>query len=385
MRVTARTASIRSRWLLNMVNKLTIFDIRSTKGFAGSMDSSQNKMHLFIVITPLHVINAMELRHKLGISADQCIVLHAPLHDCDNLTSMLEKTLARYSWHSTYEYTQEISPGVSRISDLSSLIGYVREMNSVIASLPHIDTLVFPHWGETFLPHIINMLKPARTIEIESGTATHRIMENRPCTPTLKDRIRNCIYTMCGIKYKKPVGGDFFTLFDLPSNGHFQFIRNDYELLRKSTLSRPTYDGKWFIGTPFVPLFGPIDTYIKILKRVRDSLGYFPKYYIPHPREKDEHTAEIAKTLGTTTRRNSLPVELNLLEQTTLPHEIVSVGSSASFSCAKIFPQVQSTVINIPRSGIPMNSKLQYYQDHVATCCDWYQKEGVPNFKFHDE
>lgn len=347
-------------------------------------------MDLFVLDTPLQLLNALEARHYFGGQPSALVLLHWPAWPVSAFECLLnEMTWQSTTWvpmnaqRSTQKYWLIGSQTSDRLNEYRWIYQQYRRRNRidrVLARFGRISRLVVGNLYNDYMSHVSSHVPHDELIAIDDGTDTLRVAMRRhnaatsleqttPLGPiqALKHFIQNRWVFWDG---RQPNAITFFTAYDIAVGSKDRLIVNDYRWLRERVVSRAGNDYVYFLGQPLIE-DGYLEeiTYLEYLRKVVRYYGDNQVVYIPHKRESNRSLILIDQELGLAIQRFSRPIEVELAIGGELPKELASFFCSALENCSILF----GNSLQIKAFYIPSN--VQLFQDSPS--------EGIYNYFRH--
>jgi len=294
--------------------------------------------NLFIIGTPLQLINAVEAINQFHLKNNILIVVHRSL---EANKEQMEKIKDLYKWDEIIDI---------EYSKHSSLLRYV-ELIKYLKN--YIYKYIFISKLEVVPKAIIANVKKEKVFLLDDGGLTVTIYDKFIKTNKLnKYDFKELRFLFFGLKIKIRDKINLFTYFDLsPVNG-IEIVKNKLTFLNKNSKDiKKDANIIYFLGQPLSSIMDD--------KTYRNSLeSIIAKYkkkviYIPHRGETQDKIKYLSKldTSMFSIQNIGMPVELFFLDNKIYPYHIMSYYSTALTTLDLIF---QDTIINYIK--VPENS-----------------------------
>ena len=285
--------------------------------------------NLFIVYSPLQVINSIEAIHHFNLKNNILLINYKPRQDKNN--TQMNDLVKYHDWDAVIK----VGTGGRR----SKFLTYVKLIKKLKKQSYN---YVFVAGFTSAIYTILANLKKNRLFIIDDGVGTIAAYNNNfaPNKP-MKLRLKHMRFWLFGIRTKFKDRIDLFTYFNLKSLPHVSVERNDLSWFRgKYTSNSITDDSIYFLGLPHED----DEDHEKYAKKLdiffQDQ--HHKVIYVPHRYEK------IRKSLQTVFDRNTvevrqlgMPVEMYFLTNNIMPKTVAGVGSSAFFTLAFLYPDTK--------------------------------------------
>jgi len=316
-----------------------------------------NKKNLFILRSPLQIINAIELIGHFKLTNNIVILIFNSL---DNNTQQIEELMAQAKWEKVIRLES---------TKKSKLLQYVKLIRKL--QKDEYKYLIIGNYG-TIQKIMIPNLSKEKVFYIDDGTETIATYNNYIKKNKLnKYDFRELRFLAFGLKVRIKDKINLFTYFDLESVNGIEVIKNNLLFLKKNNLSKlERTNDIYFIGQPLDDVqVLEIEDYVNVLEAI--SRFYNKKIiYTPHRSESknlqksidsiDSNLLEVIKP--------NIPIELYFLKQNIYPRMIVSYFSTALSTLKIIYDEIDIKVIKIPYEKI---KNKKYYNDFLE---DYYKK-----------
>ena len=328
-------------------------------------------MNVFLVMTPLQLINALEAKQHFGTTNNTLIVLrHSSL---GYPISMFKRLIRAGDWdHIHFLSTFD----AERVEKLNLLYWHLlcarqrRRLDRLAARLGPAEGMFIGQYHEPIARHFSNTL-PYRTLYlIDDGTSTLETNDERHgrTRPRLPERLRAAFRdTLTGLRTRQAERVVFFSAYDIVPRTGDTLVKNHFTHFRQHIAAVPQNDEVWFLGEP-LSLDGYVgkETYLETLALAQTFYRNARFVYLPHSREQRSDVAEIQAALGCEVRRYGLPVEVVLSGAKERPKEVASFITSAIPNCAIMFgPTLQLTSVYLePRQLLNYHAFTEGVYDH---------------------
>lgn len=316
-------------------------------------------MDLFVIDTPLQLLNAIEARHHFGIGPSPLLILKWNFWP----KTAFERLLNELEWKGiTWFEMDAIKPAfrhslldaktVDRINEyVWTWQQYLRRRNleKTIRQFGPVDRLIAGSLINLgYMCHVVNYVPSNEIIAVDDGTFTldvakfrsEKIEDNNqaPSSGYIKS-IKKLIRERYVEWYtQQPRSIRFFTAYDVSFGPEDNVATNKYDWL-KSRITKGNENGQiYFLGQPLIE-DGYLDeaTYFGYLEKIYLYFGGKSIFYLPHKRESARTVSIVENRLRLPIKRFNEPIEIALALGKTLPSTLASFHCSALESCAKIF------------------------------------------------
>ena len=345
---------------------------------------------VFLVETPLQLLNAIEARHYFCLEQAHLRILTSPPFPRAAFTPLLEDG----DWAST-EYApirvtrpdlhSEESVRRSLFSNLAEYRSYLDQayrrslLNRWARALRRVDSLFLGGYMQPYMKHFANVLPHRCLVALDDGTDTLRVNQRRlHPEPTTSGagigRVKVFAHrTLHDWNIREPESVTFFSAFDLRTHPSDHLIKNEYSYVRTRALGTASSRDVLFLGQPLVEDgYIRFDAYVRHLKSALAFLRATDVAYAPHPRESSENVAILARETGVSVAPSDLPIELHLALRSGTPKRLASFFCSALDNSRIIFgPGLAITAFRLPSADLLtahafVDEIYRYFETHTS-------------------
>ncbi|MEX0732978.1 MAG: hypothetical protein WED00_01050 [Aquisalimonadaceae bacterium] len=336
---------------------------------------------VFICISTLHVLNAIEVRHHWRIPEDQCVLIVLPRIGGGqaDLSAAIElvkwNRVIRLQADPVYDHAAPIR---ERLLQAWRLGRAIQHWQMHIKPFRGCHTLCFPHLNKIAIKRMLAWLRPQHLILIDDGTLSMRLLnsvsgfpEYDPITEfaefhqlpvdgqALRRRFIFSLFGALNVWHGLLVNGlharryTLFSTFAEAAPLGVASVRNTYAWLKERSARRGKSDATvHFLGAPLVERDGVTwEQYSGWLRMVRDAYRPYRFVYYLHPVESDAFGQRISELLSCEVRREVLPYEAVFALSERRPRVVVSWFCSALENILVLSDKVPRVeAFRIPRS-----------------------------------
>lgn len=316
-----------------------------------------NLKNLFIVGTPLQVINAIEALKHFKLENNILVIVHRSLEANKVQMDALK---------GSYKWEEIIDIEYSRHSSMLKYVNLVKYLKKYTFKYVFISKL------EVVPKVVIPNIKKEKVFLLDDGALTITIYEKQIKPNKInKYNFKELRFLFFGLKIKIKDKINLFSYYDLtPVNG-IEVVKNELNFLKESHLKNAKKDDEtiYFIGQPIYDLIG-VDTYIENLEKIIKKNNNNKKIiYIPHRVENKEILSRLTSICNSffTIREIGMPVELYFLQNCIYPSHVISYYSTALTTVALIYSECEVNPIKIPEHLITdkyVDNTLKVYYRH---------------------
>ena len=277
--------------------------------------------HIYLVQSPLQVINAFEARRSCGANedVDHKLILFERKEAENN--RLLRNTLACLNWQPIYSVPY--SP-----SNVGKCLHWLR-LRLFLASQPRVKRIFIGEYASGMPIAAANLFPKAETYLLDDGTSSLNFPDFRYHGKKTEHLPGAKNIPSLGYYTNLPEGIRFFSIYDLPLKAPDILIRNELSFLRDSFQADPN-GPVYFIGSclPDVEVI-TFDAYFDLMRGVRKWFGSRDIYYFPHRREILPRKEALFRELGINLQSTDLPFELHVTRTSLRPSYFATFYSTA--------------------------------------------------------
>ncbi len=288
--------------------------------------------NIFIIESPLQLINALEARHQLEPNTYSILIVLQGVSD-KNL-EQIESLIDKEEWQEVHVLRKTKNRWRYR--------KYTQHLNEIISNHKYIKSVFIGEYRSILMRHVANKCVPTNKYLLDDGNyslfAQQKILAGKGDIDT-RDVFRKIYDRMLGLQDHDLFGINFFSVYDLNINAETEsrFIRNQYLRIRKLLSDKKKEDYVLFLGSN-MPEMGVLseEYYFNCLKKIKRHYSNKLIKYVPHRRESPKKIIKIKEELQFEICSPNKPVELFLLEEESLPNCLAAFFSSALDNCHHI-------------------------------------------------
>ncbi|MCT7502092.1 alpha-2,8-polysialyltransferase family protein [Aliarcobacter cryaerophilus] len=318
------------------------------------------KKNLFIVGSPLQVINALEAIEHFGLKNIVFVVIYNGL---SNNILQTENYLKKVNC----EEIIKIQPASkSKFFRYVKLIRYLKKYRYA--------NIFTGEFGSVFRV-ILSNLKKDKVFLIDDGVVTIRDYINFVKPNKLNTySYRELRFLLVGLKIFLKGTINFFTYFKLEPIEGIDIVKNNLTFLKKDFISNNIdySDTVFFLGQP-LDMFKDSDEFIYALKEV--SYKFFNKkiIYFPHRAEREYQLELVRKTIPSIEIQIiNQPIEYYFINNGICPKFVISYVSTALFTTKLLFNDCEVKYIKIKNLNLNIVS-----EDYLQEIYKYFDKEDI--------
>lgn len=311
---------------------------------------------LFLVASPLQLLNAIEARHAFS-EPSPVLVLYLDGYTREDFGGLMQED----DWAEVHALEAgddvllesiaasnplKLIPPLARVLVDRKRRKLLDALNTIAAP---IDRLYLGNYRPMFR-HVANSHREAQVLLLDDGTATLQTNYERWGNPPDEQdsplsRLRGELRRLAvGQVIKQVPEVTFFTTYDLELSPPDKLVKNDYGNLRRMMSNAEVSDEVYFLGQPLAEAkYTTLDTYIRYLGDVVRWFAGKHVIYLPHKRE-GETIERVRSELGLPIKSFQLPIEAALLVGSQRPAIVSSFHSSALENLGILFGKELSLI-----------------------------------------
>ena len=310
-------------------------------------------VNLFLISTPLQLVNVLEAKRELKISDESSVAIF--LTYSSNLIS-IQKIIDRSQWKEIYFIDDDIESLRKHEENfrtrrlwpvLKKAVANYQKIKSLIKQFREVDALVVGYYLGLENLHIMNNIRYNSLYLLDDGIATIEINERRKKNISFLQHQSTEFYLkawfkkyILGYDIKHPESVTFFTIYDIEVSPRDRLIKHNYREAKKQIKGLEKTNDVFLLGQPLSEIHPEIvseATYFDYLLQVQEMWPHNSLVYIPHRDEASDKISRIENNLNIKVQRIELPIELFLLNQEKKPSLLAGFITSALPNCKEIF------------------------------------------------
>lgn len=355
---------------------------------------------VFMVKSPLQLLNAVEAKYYFDLKTDDCVLII--MGDRKSQPQILTLSNVLNEWRSVI-ILNEVNlffgdplkvnkdfPLWKRIWQsgvFAKSFFNVRRLNRISNKLGNVNHIFMGYARYIYMRHFVNITRHENVFLLDDGHATLQLAKERRqgtaqnAQTDLTKRIKLWAKRyLQGVQHEEKESLCFFTIYDVSADGNDRVIRHNFEHIRSKLSGLDVTDTVYFLGSPVVRA-GVINQpdYVTHLTRVRDYFQDKNLVYVAHRRESQQHLEEISQNLNMKVIKFDYPIEYQLAVVGPRPEILASFFSSALDSCRLIFGDYMKIV------SFKLDVKDSPKRDQVEAIYADYRSSENENFVVEEE
>lgn len=331
-------------------------------------------MNVFIIESPLQLINALEAKAYFKLRDHECDLL---ILNGENPNTL--KQMVRMVDYSKWRKVKELGFGSGRLSWVTRMI----TLKNQYQNYKNVEMVFIGDYRADVMRDFVTVVNPKQAVLLDDGTVSLRIHKSlsskrerehffeREHNGKLKQLIKSLVYFGKTPKQNHIKDLIFFTVYDLSSNDYLTVIKNKYNHIKMVSSNKEKKNEVWFLGSPLAEkgIVPDRKTYQEYLEIVQSHYREYDIYYVPH-RAEDPSNIEEYRKLGYKIVKPDMSIEFYLMAQKSVPLIVASFYSSALGNIYNIFGeeiQIDSFLIN--PSDLPEKNRKE-----IGDIYNYYEK-----------
>ena len=306
-----------------------------------------SKTALFIISSPLQLMNSIEAIKYFGITKPKLLIIH--IVNRDDIKKHFSRLLEFIEWDSI-DYVQLPEKKLDKILFPKNIKKSLNRIN-----INNIDKIFVGDYQSNHINHIVNYLDIKDVYLIDDGMAM-AVYDTYLYSKPRKEKIVDIFYKFIGYQIK-PIDYTFFTFFNLKER---RVIQNNFSFFRNLISQKEIKNRVYFIGQPLVELdIITRDSYIRVLQKIIDFYSDKEFIYVLHRREEESYIDIVSKELDFRYIRFDNLIELEMIFSNTIPSHFGTFYSTAILTLPKLFNKSAYHAFRID-NNILINQDLKF-------------------------
>lgn len=353
-----------------------------------------NSNNIFLISTPLQLINAIEAKHHFNLeNSDSIIIINAY---AANLTS-IQNLLNNEDWASIVYVESSAEQQREHESNLKNyklypvikkLVASKKKLDEIISSVGKIRYLFVGYYLGLENLHFINSTYHEQIVLLDDGIATIEINRRRKHRQSLynawsleffvKALVKRLLF---GYKLYHPDRVTYFSLYKIDVPQSDKLICNDYVFIRQQIGLKSQSEIAYLLGQPLSEINPKIikeEKYLYYVERILARLKPLKVIYIPHRDEDKSKISRMINKLGIEVLEIQVPFEWFLIHSVERPSKVAGLVTSALPNCKSLFGG------EIEIISFKMNDKDYIRSGLTKSIIDTYKYfESISDDNFH--
>lgn len=282
-----------------------------------------NKVNIFIVASPLQLLNCIEAANYFKTKNN--ILIFLINSDISNEKQM-KKLLNISKWNKIL-YIVLPQTNLDRI-----FFPYKIQKKLLKYKQSFIEKLFVGEFRSEHIIHIANYLNAQKAYLVDDGLAM--LSYNEIITQkSNREKIRKIIYSCFGYKLEI-IDFTFFTIFDLNKDN---IVKNNFSYIKQSINTKKIESTVYFIGQPLVEL--SMISKANFKNKLKKIINYYESksfIFILHRRQNEQLIKELSIELDFSYKRFDHLIELEMLNSAVIPSDFATFYSTAIMTLPKI-------------------------------------------------
>jgi len=346
--------------------------------------------NVFLVNTPLQLLNAIEAKYHFKLDAEDCLLIVMGDRKSQPQLLSLAGSVDKEFGCVTVLNNVSLFPGdpftvseslLRRMTNdtkiLKKSIFNIRRLNKIAKYLGEVDYIFIGYVRLIYTRHFVNTMIHKKVFLLDDGTATLALAKERKQgffigpEKNLKSKLKFYGKRLISrVKDEYQESYSFFTMYDIDPGDKDQVIKNEFTHMRANIDLLPDSDDVYFLGSPLSEAgFISQDEYLAYIKRVKAYFENRRILYVAHRRESKNKLDKLSKVHGLKVIMFEYPIEYQLAHIGSRPEILASFISSALDSCKTIFGD-KLKIISFKLDLNEDHKQLLQVYDNYATYID---------------
>lgn len=324
--------------------------------------STTQSVNIFLVETPLQLLNAIEARHNFRCDINHIIVKPMGTGFSQEILDRLicggewDKVIYLKFFDHPVNIDSMIIPKIVRhkvvgcIYELQSLLN-IRMINKLARSYSNVNYIFLGNYlkgCQQYMRHFANSITYNKLFILDDGTdillinndrKNININKSRPNTVKLPYRSQLIELKNKVLEWNEDDADalTYFTAYEIEPTNNDKVIKNTYEHLRRTAASSSKSSEVFFLGQCLVEDgYMCKKVYHEYLLKIKSYFLGHELRYIPHPRELPNNVEALEQIVDIKVRRLKVPIEYEVSVNGCVPKVLASFFCSALQSCRNI-------------------------------------------------
>lgn len=335
---------------------------------------TQNKTYnLFIVRSPLQLVNAIEARDYFKTENNLLCIIH---NRSISNSQQMKALLSLVEWDVIFELNAENKK--NNFFKNIRLIYKLRQYTYDYIITGDVGSLNIPFISSLQKNHVYLVDDGTATFNLHKGTLNPKVGRKK----NIDNFIKKYRYILFGLNYDlyhETI--NYFTIFDIIPHRQEKVLNNRFEFLKRNFLDNieKETDIVYLLGQNFVEINAMTQkTYLNYLNKIKEYYKHKKILYYPHRSEKITPEYDTLSSETFVIKSANQPIELELVMRGIYPMHIASFTSSALFTLHHIFSDanIDSFLIN-PKDLLSHHETVQMLYDK--------QVKSINQISFHQK
>lgn len=324
-----------------------------------------SSLNIFLIQSPLQLLNAMEAKHHFCLPSEDCILIIVGNQDSYS-TRLINSATEPSDWSS-----------IIRVSDkgIGSFYSRKIQLNKIATELTGARRVFIGDYLPDHLRHFANTIPTEEIYVLDDGNVTlhlFNILADGGLKFGLKNLLKKIVF---GINNQNIPHAKFFTIYSSSTHSE-QIVPNNYSYLKSKFLNSAESDTIYFLGAPISERnIIKEEYYFQYLDKIFEYFTNETLSYIPHRNESEIKLRTIENRYNIQITQPNKCIELSLCE--IKPKLISSFYSSALDTIDNIFDRR----IPIKSFLIPSEAISKKHRKEIESVYENYRKRLSDSFE----
>ncbi len=344
--------------------------------------------HVFLVKSPLQLLNAIEARHHYALAKEDCYLVI--MADRKSYPQLMRQVVASEQWqHVIPIYTVPLCFGDPwrEIADFKDFMRHrdtrlrssffsIRRLNRLVRSIRNVGYVFLGDNNNVYMRHFAHRVRHQQTVLLDDGTATLEIARQRlqGIKRRKPDRIIRELKHLAkrylqGLRDEQLAQVEFFTVYNIEIALPDQRVENRFQYLRRHAQQLEQSQDAYFLGSPLSEV-GLMDEneYLRQLHVVQQRWPDAKMLYVAHRRESADKLRIIESQLGLGVVRFDFPIEYQVAVLGPRPQQVISFFTSALDNLQQILGEgIRISACRLPAGSYREPERIDAVYRHYET------------------
>jgi hypothetical protein len=299
--------------------------------------------NLFIITSPLQLINAIEAREYFQTKNNKLVAIFTEFESKNK--DQIIKLINENEWDDVLYF--DMRPTGTKTT-------FFRQIKLAKQLQKEIYNNVFCGDLSSSIKLIVSNVQKNKVYLLDDGATTinrhlNELSGNTKKKNPPKKILRQLRFNIFGLKTALNDTINMFTSYKLEPHADEKIIHNNLTYFKNIFLADTTLDKQvYFLGQPLSELnIVNRETYLSYINTIRHHYSNQNIIYIPHRFEKNIEEIEKLQNANFTVKHIDLPVELEFINCKTYPMQLCSFFSSALFTLNILYPEASITAFEV--------------------------------------
>ncbi|VAW63381.1 hypothetical protein MNBD_GAMMA11-1570 [hydrothermal vent metagenome] len=313
--------------------------------------------NVFLVKTPLQLLNAIEARHYFNLDLNDCVLIAMGdrksqpqilmlLDDINEWGEVIDLNDVDLFCDNPFELKRNgFIKKIQKLKIFRKSFFYIIRLNKISKCLSSVKYIFVGYTRYTYMSHFVNITNHDELVFLDDGNGTinyaerRRVGANAVSGISMKKKVKLYAKRLFQrVQDQEKESACFFTAYDISPGDKDKVIKNNFLYLKSKVSEAPSINEVYFIGSPLSEVgIVSSDYYVDHLNRIKKYFKNKKIVYIAHRRDSEKKLQIIKDKLGISVVFFDYPIEYQLAFVGPRPLILASFFSAALDSCRLIF------------------------------------------------